>query len=51
MENVHFQISKDLFLPEDLAKLILEVTAGGVEVIQVGQDTTLSRGTVCRVHT
>ncbi len=51
MENIHFQIFEDLFLPEDLAKLVLEVTAGGVEVVQVGQDTALGRGTVCRVHT
>lgn len=48
MENIHFQ---DLFVPEDLAKLVFEVTAGGIEVVQVRQDTALSRGAVCRVHT
>lgn len=50
-ENANFQIGEDLFVPEDLAKLVLEVTARRVEVIQVGQDTALSRGTVRRVHT
>lgn len=40
-----------VFLPEDLAKLVLEVAAGGVEVVQVGQDTALSGGTFSRVHT
>lgn len=48
MENIHFQ---DLFVPEDLAKLVFEVTAGGIEVVQVRQDTALSRGAVCWVHT
>lgn len=44
-------LNRNMCLPEDLSKLVLEVTAGCVEVVQVGQDTTLGRGTVCRVHT
>lgn len=39
------------FLPKYLTKLVLEVTTGGVEIIQIGQNATLSRGTVCWVHT
>lgn len=39
-----------MILPEDLPKLVLEMTAGSVEVIQVGQNAALSRGAVCRVH-
>lgn len=38
-------------LPKYLTKLVLEVTTGGVEIIQIGQNATLSRGTVCWVHT
>lgn len=44
-------LRKAAFLPpEDLAKLVLEVAAGGVEVVQVGQDAAFSRGTFGRVH-
>lgn len=38
IENIHFHIGEG-FLPEELADL--EVTAGGVEVVQVGQDAAL----------
>lgn len=34
-------VEEALFVPEDFPKLVLEVTAGGVEVVQVGQDTAL----------
>lgn len=50
-EKAHFIRDEDSALPEDLAKLVLEVTTGGVQVIQIGQNTAFSRGTVCRVHT
>lgn len=44
-------IHKAAFLPpEDLTKLVLEVAAGGVEVVQVRQDAAFSRGTFGRVH-
>ena len=50
MEECHSFSSCLKASPEDLPKLALEMTAGGVEVIQVGQDAALRGGAVRRVH-